>query len=64
MNLSERVVQRFAGCSSAISMFSLTDCPPASSAPLFAASITPGPPPVMTENPLMARVPASFVAVS
>ena len=35
-------------CSNGSSMPSPTDSPPASVAPLLAASITPGPPPVIT----------------
>ncbi len=41
----------FGFCSSGNSMFSPTEVAPASVAPLLAASITPGPPPVMTEYP-------------
>jgi hypothetical protein len=38
----------FSPCSNGSSMPSPTDTPPACEAPLLAASITPGPPPVIT----------------
>ena len=38
-------------CSNGSLMFKPTEMPPAFFAPLFAASIIPGPPPVITPNP-------------
>src|SRR5262252_5624080 len=43
------LAKMFGFCSRGSSIFKPTDAPPASVAPLFAASITPGPPPVITE---------------
>ena len=40
-----------ASCSNGSSMFSPTEHAPTSCAPRFAASMIPGPPPVMTANP-------------
>ena len=46
--LMPRFTHWFNPCSCGNSMPSPTDLPPASAAPLFAASMMPGPPPVMT----------------
>ena len=43
-----RSTHSFIDCSKGSSMPRPTDTPPASQAPLLAASITPGPPPVIT----------------
>ena len=51
-------------CSKGSSMPSPTERPPASVAPLFAASITPGPPPVITAYPALASAAPSRSASS
>ncbi len=45
----------FNPCSCGSSMLNPTDSPPASLHPRFAASITPGPPPVTTAKPASAN---------
>ena len=51
MNLSR---YRFGSCSIGSTMLQPSDSPPASRAPRLAASMMPGPPPVMTANPARA----------
>ena len=51
-------------CSKGSSMPSPTDSPPASLAPLLAASMIPGPPPVMTAQPARASAPPSCSAMA
>ena len=53
----------FGICSKGSRILQPTDLPPFSNAPLFAASIIPGPPPVMVVNPIAAiRFPNSIAA--
>ena len=49
--MTERSSSGFGACSCGSSMLHPTERPPASRAPRLAASISPGPPPVMTVNP-------------
>jgi len=52
--LMPRSTQRFMPCSWGSSIPRPTETPPASQAPLFAASMMPGPPPVITAKPAAA----------
>ena len=55
---------RLMPCSNGSSMPSPTDRPPASLAPRLAASMIPGPPPVMTAKPSLASAPPISIALA
>jgi hypothetical protein len=54
--LIERSTQRLVPCSKGSSMLQPMESPPPSFAPRLAASMIPGPPPVMIANPSFANI--------